>query len=178
MDSIWEYAKKEISKCKRRLSDLEQYLRQNSLLIHGLPDIPSNTYGCEFSEYALKKIKTLMPTIANKISIQDIDVSHPLKTKNKKKPVIIVKFVRRDIKNLIYFNKKLLKNAPGKISVTEHLTDDTRWLLEEARTMVGFGNVWTSHCVVYAAYQTKKYRIRSIEDLDDLYYAVNKNKKV
>jgi len=63
-----------------------------------------------------------------------------------------------------------------KISVTEHLTDDTRWLLDEARNMVGFGNVWTSHCVVYAVFNNKKYRIRSIDDLDVLYYDVNKNK--
>ena len=87
-----------LDKFSRRLNDIDQYLRKNSLLLHGLLDLPVKTYGLQFSEYIINKLKQLLPTIADKLKVEDIDVSHPLRTKSNRKSCVIIKFVRRDIK--------------------------------------------------------------------------------
>ena len=81
----WSRADERINIHDSRLDDQDQYLRMNSLIMLKLDDIPKKTYGLDFSEYALRKLKQLLPSIANKIKIEDIDVSHPLPpTKDKK----------------------------------------------------------------------------------------------
>ena len=118
-------------------------------------------------------MKELFPSIADRIKLEDIDVSHPLPTKGTKS-CVIVKFVRRDIKNLVFFEKKNLKNSPLKLSITEHLTARNLWYLDEARKIVGFKNAWSSQCVVYALVNQKKVAIRSSKDLN---YVFNASKK-
>ena len=74
----------------------------------------------------------------------DLDRSHRIanhKTK-KKERLIIVKFVRYNLRHNIFKNRKLLK---GKgVSITESLTKDGMAKLNEARETYGFRNVWTS----------------------------------
>ena len=88
--------------------------------------------------------KVIEEYINQKIKPEDIDRSHRLgkpKISIKAKPrPNIVKFVRYNTKNTIYRNKKFLK---GKgISVTESLTAKRIKMLEEARELHGFVNVW------------------------------------
>ena len=88
--------------------------------------------------------KVIEEYINQKIKPEDIDRSHRLgkpqrSIKAKPRPNI-VKFVRYNTKNTIYRNKKFLK---GKgISVTESLTAKRIKMLEEARELHGFVNVW------------------------------------
>ena len=103
-----------------RLDDIDQYMRCNALVIKGLDDVPAKTYGVAFSKYVLEKLQSLLPSIANKLKIEDISISHPLPSKQKS--LVIVKFVRRDIKNLIFYEKRELKKSGTKVSITEHLT--------------------------------------------------------
>ena len=98
LQDVWSRAENSIDKFSRRLNDIDQYLRKNSLLLHGLLDLPVKTYGLQFSEYIINKLKQLLPTIADKLKVEDIDVSHPLRTKSNSKSCVIIKFVRRDIK--------------------------------------------------------------------------------
>ena len=76
---------------------------------------------------------------------EDIDSSHrlgnPKKSIKAKPRPIIVKFARYNTRNSIYRNKNLLK---GKgISVTETLTAKRFKMLEKARELHGFVNVWS-----------------------------------
>ena len=87
-------------------------------------------------------INTVKEMMDTKIS-PNLDWSHHIgnpKTK-KKERLIIVKFVRYNLKHNIFKNKNLLK---GKgVSITESLTKDMT-KLNEAKETYGFRNVWTS----------------------------------
>ena len=105
LQEVWSYAESKLQEFSYRINNTDQYMKKNSLLIRGLKDIPKKTYGLAFSKYIIGKLKNLLPTIADSLRVEDIDVSHPLPTRNKFKSCVIVKFVRRDIKNLIFFGK-------------------------------------------------------------------------
>ena len=174
LQDVWSRAENKLDNLSIRLNNIEQQMRKNSLLVHGLKDIPKKTYGVEFSKYVIEKLKELLPTIADELKVEDVDVSHPLPTKSNAKSCVIVKFVRRDIKNLIFYNKRELKKCPLKIAITEHLTGQNLWYLDEARSMVGFNNAWSSQCIVYALVNGKKVAIKSSRDLNYVFNNISK----
>ena len=143
----------------------EQYTMKNSLIAFNLDDIPKKTYGLQFSKYVLAKLKTLLPSIANQLKLEDIDVSHPLPLTSKGKTRVIIKFVRRDVKNLVFYAKRELKNSPLKVTITEQLSKHNLWLLGEVRKMVSFKDTWTSQCVVFALVKGEKVAIKGQGDL-------------
>ena len=74
------------------IEDFIQYGMINSLLIHGLINIP-NIHGYQFAYYIISKINELLsPYLACKIDISHLEYAHILPTKSKKKNVVIVKF--------------------------------------------------------------------------------------
>ena len=175
----WSKAQGIIDIHAKRLDDHDQNSRKNSLIINKLDDIPSKTYGLEFSKYVIRKLKELLPSIADKISVEDIDVSHPLPpTKVKKSTRVICKFVRRDIKNLVFYAKRDLKGSPLKITIAEHLSSFNLWLLEQVRTLVPFRNTWTSQCVVFALVNGRKVAIKSQRDLNYVYNITNNVQRI
>ena len=175
LQDFFSYVDNQLGEFANRIDEMDQYMKRNSLKIRGLTDVPANTYGVEFSKYVLEKLQSLLPTIADQININDIDVSHPLPTKNKSQSVVIVKFVRRDIKNLVFFEKRELKKSPLKVSIFEHLTNRNIWLMNEAKKLVGFKQVWSSQCTVFALVNGRKVPIRSKNDLHYVQQALAKN---
>ena len=176
LQDVWSHVDHKLENYCNRLNHIDQYMRKDALLVRGLKDIPKKTYGIDFSMYVLGKLRELLPSIAGKIHLNDISISHPLPTKKNAKTCVIIKFVRRDIKNLIFFAKRELKNSPDKISITEHLTNVNLWYMDEAKKMVGFKNVWSSQCVVYALVNGNKVAIRSEKDLNIVYNLVRVRK--
>ena len=166
LQQVWSHVDSKLQEFSYRINEIDQYMRKNSLFIKGLKDIPKKTYGLKFSIYIIEKLKELLPTIADSLRVEEIDVSHPLPTRGKSTSCVIVKFVRRDIRNLVFYEKRELKNHPLKISITEHLTSQNLWYIEEARKLVGFKNAWSSQCIVYALVNGQKIAIKSPKDLD------------
>ena len=80
-----------------------------------------------------------------KTKSEDIDRSHKPGNPNKfikaKPRPVIVKFVRYNIRNTIYRNKRFLKGK--RISVMESLTAKRFKMLEKARKLHEFLNVWS-----------------------------------
>ena len=173
LQDVWSKVDNKLNNNIHDLNEVQQQMRKNSLLVHGLDDVPKKRYGLAFSKYIIEKLQELFPSIAHELKVEDIDVSHPLPSK--KKSLVIVKFVRRDIKNMVFFEKKTLKNSPLKVSITEHLTPLNRWYLKEARELVGFKNAWTSQCIVYALVNNRKVRISSTGDLDFVSRNIKRN---
>ena len=107
-------------------------------MIHGVDEVK----GEDTDELSIKVIKEHMN---QNIKPEDIDRSHRLgnpkiSIKGKPRP-IIVKYVRYNTRNIIYRKKKVLK---GKgISVTEILTAKRIKMLEKAKELHGFVNVWS-----------------------------------
>ena len=132
------------SHSRKKFNEVNQYSRRNSLLAHRLRKVPTNLHGTKFSQYVAAELRKSMPGLS--ISHHDIDTSHILYYEygNFSRPVVIIKFVSRDLRNdiLHYGNKE---NAD--IFFTEHLTLDNRKLFEEAQRR--FKNAWTEQCRIF-----------------------------
>lgn len=148
------------------------YSRMNSLLIHNVTDYPQRQEGenagmasFAFCQWVVDKLNTLFESKLGtfKLSLGEIDTAHVLNTKAGKSNVVIVRFVRRIVRNLYWLNKKELKNTG--VSFTEHLTDYKLNLLNTAKISIGKNNVWTNQCVIFVNYNGTKRSIASHEDL-------------
>ena len=77
-------------------------------------------------------------------------------------PGIIVRFVRRDVRNNIYFQRKYLGN---NISVFEHLTGPNKSLLREAREAVGEQNAWSCKGKLFISTAGRKKQFKCSQDI-------------
>ena len=103
----------------------EQYSRRNCLLIHGVL--------AEKNEDTNEVVKRVFKNhLSVEVKDNEIDRSHRLGKSNAGNP-IIVKLVRHDVKNLIYYKKKLLKGK--SITITEALTSSRRACLKKLETL-------------------------------------------
>ena len=131
------------------LNDLLQYMHMNNLLIHNLPGLPydevKDLKGTEFTKKVVESINKLI-TLNEPLSHKDIDTSHfygkkPTETKN----VVIVRFIRRDLKNEVFFNKSQLKKFNKdnqiKVGITDHLTRYNKGLYDHAT------GAWPEECL-------------------------------
>ena len=128
------YLTKRLEEMDAVLDRQEQYSRRNCLLINGVDEVE----GEDTDELSLQVIEKHMN---QNIKLEDNDRSHilgnPKKSMKAKPRPIIVNYVT----HVIYRNKKVLK---GKgISVTESLTAKRIKVLEKARALHGFVNVWS-----------------------------------
>ena len=94
---------------ERRLYDLEQYSRSNCLILHGCDDIPPKE-SCNqvFENFVLSKLNSKLQ-LSTPLVNNDIDICHALSSK-KSKNFIIIKFVRRTIRNKVFAYKKFKIN--------------------------------------------------------------------
>jgi len=111
----------------QEIRDLQQYTRKNSLLVHGLelPSEKDDMQGFKFADFVcdkLNKMFTASETMSDAAkercakvqnlvgplnSRRDIDATHVLPTKSKKKDkktVVVVKFVSRLVRNEFFYN--------------------------------------------------------------------------
>ena len=140
---------------EERYEEGNQYGRVSTLLAHKLEGIPEKQYGKEFYDFVLKFLNERFPSKECKVERHHIDIAHTLRTRNKKsKPVLLIKFCNRWVRDMIYFNKRDLKGSG--ISISEHLTPFTRQLLDAAATSFGAENVWTRNCIVTALVSSSK----------------------
>ena len=117
----------------------------------------------DVEKYVLNILNTRLD-LPTSVSGSDIGICHPLPSKTNKK-LIIIKFVRRSIRNMVYSHKKNLKTSNGpKLSITESLTKKRLRIVKEARRVFGFGNVWSMKGIVYCLYKGKKQAINKLSD--------------
>ena len=157
---------KTLTRLIEKIVERDQYDRLNSILLHGFKFLP-NLSDLEFIFFICKEMNRLFPSIRGQLRPYHIDDAHPLRT-IKKGPtkVVIVKFSNRWVRHEIMRCQEDLVGTPFR--VTEHLTFHTRQLLSSAGDLVGKHNVHTFKTVVYATYQSKRYAIRNIRDLQKL----------
>ena len=124
MDNILRKLEEDVWKNCRRIDDLEQYSRRNCLILHGCKISAQKSYS-EFESYVIHKLNSKLD-ISPAITTHDIDTCHVLPSRKKSSNTpIIIKFVRRSVRNAIYAMKKKLKakkNDDEKLSITESLT--------------------------------------------------------
>ena len=154
---------------ERRLDDQEQYSRSNCLILHGCQDFPPKESNNQvFENYVINKINTKLD-LETPVTAQDVDICHLLSSKKKKNPIII-KFVRRTLRNKVFSLKSKLKSSDPheKLSITESLTQRRLKLIEEARKVFQFRNVWTVNGSVYCFFDGKKHLIDDFNDISKI----------
>ena len=169
LQNQWQASKNMMKSISIRLDHQEAYSRLNSLLLHGLKDLPifskdEKGKSLKFCRWVKEAINTLFEEKLDfTLHTDDIDTAHVLRTRKGNSNVVIVKFVRRSIRNLYWYGKNALKNTG--ISLTEHLTAKNLELLRAAKDAVGDKCVWTNQCVVYVQANQIKKRISCKQDL-------------
>ena len=156
----------------QKILSLAQYLRINSLLLHGLTNIPTNAYGLAFIKYVVATLNELFPDLEEKVTVRDIDAAHLYYRTKKQGPVkvIIVKFTNRWLKNEIYDSRASLKNTDfDYVSVTEQLTEETKFLKDTVKEIVGPNvKVFSKDALITTKVNNRKQFIRNRHDLQKL----------
>ena len=98
------------------------------------------------------------------LTVGDIDTSHPLQARSGgNKPMVIIKFVRRDVRNDILQRRKLMKRYG--VNATEQLTEENIILFKKVQDFAGTENTWTDQAVIFMRAGENTFRINCIEDL-------------
>ncbi|CAC5412848.1 unnamed protein product [Mytilus coruscus] len=123
-------------KVESRIEEQEQYSRRTSLRFHNVP-VPIDVNGA-----ILTPIDTddLVLRICNKklqvkLNIFDIGRSHPIGEMKDGKISIIVRFLSYRQRNMVFSNKKKLKNNTDKIFIAENLTKHRYDLINRLNTL-------------------------------------------
>jgi len=169
----------QIYRNERAIDEMEQYSRSNCLILHGaqIPTStptetldPENQQVKHFEDMCEKHVLSVLNTklcLPFKITSGEIDICHQLPSTKNKNPIII-KFVRRTVRNLVYSHKKDLKgklDSNNKLSITESLTKRRLKLLEAARNVFLFNNVWTMQGRVHCKFNGHKHVIDDFCDI-------------
>ena len=89
---------------EQKLDDLEQYRRSNCLNVHKCENVPKQGKYLENEKYICNILNQNLK-LNPPLQVNDIDVAHPLPSRNSNNCPVIVKFIRRSQKNYIYSQK-------------------------------------------------------------------------
>lgn len=158
--------------CDIQVNDIEQHSRLQNIRIHGLvvPEgLASTTAVTDFVKASLK---------LSDVSECDIDISHPLPSRDKhpagqgtvslRPPSIIVRFARRQVRDRVLRQRKLLKGT--KVVITEDLTVLNSQLLNRLHKSDRINSAWTWQGKVYCVLTNgKKTAVKPFQTIDELY---------
>ena len=143
-----ENLRTKVAEMEVELNSIQQYLRVNNLEIVGLP-APNDG---ESEESLLIHALNDLEGLTNRVTPQDIDISHPLPSKRKDgKSVHVVRFISRKTKFMILTAKKRDANKQFKfrnsdIFINEHLSKQNRSLFataQEKKKALQYKYCWT-----------------------------------
>ena len=154
---------KAVSNLETSLDDLEQYGRRNCLILHGfskasLPNPHTNYWG-----FLDKVLSTINHHLDLDIHPNFIDIAHPLRAASNGKIPIIIKFLRRCDRNLVFQRKKML--AHSGLAITESLTKKKLALLTEPQALLGKENAWSHNGIIYCKVNSKREAVKSQAEL-------------
>ena len=168
LEDRWSKNDENICKILSRCNSVEQYGRLYNLIIDDVLGVPYRLKGIPFSRFVVRLLNSLLGRyLCNPICLNDIDKSHPLFKKSNGKYVLIVRFVRRDVRDDIFYKVKHIPKGSG-ITITENLTADNRKLFNSAIQTLGRNNVFTDQCKIYAHVNGKKIHIENESDIAKL----------
>lgn len=147
-----------------RWNNGEQYTRKNSLLLHRVKNVPTRVNGTKFSMFVARTLSKLFPKFP--LSHHDIDTSHILYYEFEgdfRWPVIVVKFVNRDLRNDIRDDFILRDFSHSSFRITEHLTSENRSLLNTATNSCD--EAWSDQGKLYASIKGKTVPFSKVDDL-------------
>ena len=125
----------DLKSVQKSLNDLEQYTRRDSVEIRGIP-LPEESQEEDTNEIVLQ----LSQKMGIPLERKDISVSHRIRSRSSVDPAIIVKFVRREVRERLYRARKRLKSittadfgfsVEKKIFINESLTPKNKELFKD-----------------------------------------------
>ena len=126
------------------LDDHEQYSRRAILEIHGVP--------LRRNESTNRIAVDVFAAMGIQISYKDLDRSHRqfVPRRSRRPPIVLVKFVSHDLRDLIYSKRHELRNIPGcrGIYINENLTKVRRDIFRKVRSLSDFQS-WTYDGKIY-----------------------------
>ena len=148
--------KQKFDDLQNQIHEIEQYLRVNNIEMVGLP--PPNAENGETDESIIVNALNTLVGLPKPIRPEDIDISHPLKSQRRdNKPVHVVRFISRKVKNAVLTAKRAEANRQfkfrnGDVYVNEHLNKKNRSLFaaaQERKRPMNIKYVWTKSGVVH-----------------------------
>ncbi|XP_077978266.1 uncharacterized protein LOC144433778 [Glandiceps talaboti] len=152
--------KDKLANTTKEVNELHQYTRRNTLEISGIPED-----GNEDTDNIVVKVAEI---VGVNVSPDDIDISHRLpqrpsrQSNGQRKPAtIIVKFVRRSLRNKLYSSRKNLKGkttrnigvtSNNRIYINENLTSTNKQLffqVNQLRNEKHWKFIWTHNGKIY-----------------------------
>ena len=149
-----------IEKIEKDMDDQEQYSRSNCLIVHGVKNIPKRGEYLDNENFICSELNKKL-TLNPPIQASDLDIAHPLPSR--KGDAMIVKFLRRTQRNLIYSKKRQLKGSG--VIITESLTKRRLKLLEAAKSAFGRFSAWSMKGDVYV-FHNKKHLVNDFVDIN------------
>ncbi|XP_077508784.1 uncharacterized protein LOC144120262 [Amblyomma americanum] len=142
-----ELLRNELQETKKEMLELKQFTRNINLEIKGLPLAPN--------EDLVNSVQKVASCLGVALAESDIDVVHRVRSKDKDKPNVVVKFVTRSIRDKVLnaakktkLNTRLLGfEEQEPLFVNEHLCVENKVLLSKAKKAAKEHNwkfVWLS----------------------------------
>ena len=166
LDITVENIKREINNIRSDINNIKQYLKIDNLLLHRFRLPYNKLSSLEFVKYVANQINNLLPNLPVPVSVHDISTAHPLPTKAKKSNVVVVRFCKRHIKDMIFESRHLVGHG---VLITEHLTDHTLGIVKKAEELFGRHYVHTESCKVLINCENKFILVKSVEEVHKLY---------
>ncbi|CAC5384901.1 unnamed protein product [Mytilus coruscus] len=128
--------KSKLVKVESRIEEQEQYSRRTSLRFHNVP-VPTDDNGAIITPIDTDDLvlRICNKKLQVKLNIFDIGRSHPIGEMKDGKISIIVRFLSYRQRNMVFSNKKKLKNNPDKIFIAENLTKHRYDLINRLNTL-------------------------------------------
>ena len=162
LEERWSVVDDTLSKLLKNFNDSDQYSRLNSLILEKLCNVP-DYHDERFCDYVADQLNRLIPGLRRPITYEDFDDCHVLPSKSKAgSPVVIVKFVRKRLRNYIYSTRNFVSKY---VRITEHLTTSNLQLFNKAKRAYGVDNVWSLKGIVYANIEGSKHTIKKLSDI-------------
>lgn len=157
-----EIISKENAELKSKVDVLEQKYKMCQLRIYGLKE----RKGENLNEVVLDLFEDKKMTNNENIKLVGCYRIGVAKASSKKPRCVMVKFLSEIQRNIIFFNKKNLKNS--KVVVAEDLTQTRFKLLSKAKETLGNGNVWSQGGNICTKIDGKKYFLKNEDDLKEI----------
>lgn len=158
---------KESRQCAVVANDAAQYVRRNNIRIKGLKVGQNDDCRKVVSDFIRRSLHV-------HIEDDDIEAAHTLPARSVQPtagiqqtvPMVIVRFLRRDIRDNVIRNRKLLKST--NISIIEDLTPLNMQVLNRARNSDLVEKSWTWNGHVWALLKSgKKVQIRPFQTIEE-----------
>ena len=129
-------------KLESQCNDNEQYSRKYNLIFRGMAKTEGEAYEVTVMNFINNKL-SVVDSMNKKLVItpRDIDIAHPLKSRNSDMPIMIAKFVNRSVKMAVLRARKQLKNQ--RTSISEDLTLKNQQFLKKLRECDRIKEAWT-----------------------------------